>query len=316
MSCIAVWCTKTTSLPTLNNTLEVHFNLWKLSKQKLPNCFLDIGIMVGEAAKASHVNIFVPQPINASDLTDLGVTFRENHQLAAALFNEEYRVTSGVGDKILEVLDADRRPVFSMYVLDLQNDVTIEEAYGGSIVSVRIPDALSGKKHYYRIRLKGPFIDSLSHFYTPPNSWLESAFFQTELVDFRLNEKRNLNSTLLERMRSEGGDPSLAKTHFFLMREASDDYVFSHKPPTSSRRLEKDIWEEYVGDNHSFDRIIAYHWKEPSQHPSFSAFVKFRSLRCSRRTIAIFVLGVTILGIISSFIANLLFAHFSTPPGP
>ena len=46
------------------------------------------------------------------------------------------------------------------------------------------------------------------------------------------------------------------------MREASDDYVYSHKPPNGSRQLEADLWKSYVGDNYSFDKMIAYHWKE------------------------------------------------------
>lgn len=307
MNCIAIWCSSV-NIQSTSHSLEVHFNLWKLGKKRKANCFLDIGLMIQKATNVSHLNIFIPEPVAMSNIEDLGKTFREQPDLVSSLFNEDYRVASRAKEKIVEVLDVDRIPVFYIYVLDLNSDVVIENAYGGSIIKIRIPKELANEKHYYRIRLKNSYVDSISHIYTPPNSVLESAFSQTELVDFRLNEKRNLNSSLLERMHLEG-EVSFTKTHLFLMREASDDYVYSHKPPNGSRQLEVDLWRGYVGDDYSFDKIIAYHWKETNTHHSFSAFVKFRYIRCNPLTIATFIVIIIILGFLSSLAANFFFLH-------
>ena len=303
MNCIAIWCSSA-KIQSASHSLEVHFNLWKLGKGRNANCFLDIGLMI-PTTEASHINVFIPEPVARSDIEDLGITFKENPDLVSALFNEDYRVSSRAKEKIVEVLDFDRTPIFYIYVLDLNSDVAIENAYGGSIIKIRIPKELANEKHYYRIRLKNSYVDSISHIYTPPNSVLESAFSQTELVDFRLNEKRNLNSSLLERIRLEG-EVSFNKTHLFLMREASDDYVHSHKPPNGSRQLEVDLWKGYMGDDSSFDKIIAYHWKETNIHNSLSAFVKFRYIRCNPLTIATFIVIIIILGILSGLVANFL----------
>jgi hypothetical protein len=304
MHCIAIWCSSAKT-KSVSHSLEVHFNLWKLGKRRNANCFLDIGLMIQNATEASHINIFIPERVAESDIEDLGITLREKPDLVSTLFNEDYRISLGAQEKVVDVLGVDRTPVFYIYVLDLESDVLIENAYGGSIIKIRISQELAGKKHYYRIRLKNPYVDSISHIYTPPNSVLESAFSQTELVDFRINEKRNLNSSLLERIRSEG-EVSFNKTHLFLMREASDDYVYSHKPPYGSRQLEVDLWKSYIGDAYSFDKIIAYHWKETNAHLSFSAFVKFRYTRCSPLTIATFIIIIIILGFLSGLAANLL----------
>ena len=304
MNCIAIWCSSKNK-QSGSHCLEAHFNLWKLGKRKNANCFLDIGLMIQEATKVSHVNIFIPQPVASSDIEDLGITLRRNSDLVSTLFNEDYRVSLGAQEKIVKVLNVDGTLIFHIYVLDLDTDVSIENAFGGSIIKIRIPPELTDKKHYYRIRLKNPYVDSISHIYTPPNSVLESAFSQTELVDFRINEKRNLNSSLLERIHSEG-EVSFSKTHLFLMREASDDYVYSHKPPDGSRQLEEDLWKSYIGGDYPFDKMIAYHWKETDTHPSFSAFAKFRYIRCTPLTIAIFIAIIIVLGFVSGLVANLL----------
>lgn len=304
MNCIAIWCSSKNS-QSASRSLEVHFNLWKLGKRRNASCFLDIGLMIQDATKVSHVNIFIPQPVAKSNIEDLGITFRKNPDIVSTLFNEDYRISSGAHEKIVEVLSIDRIPIFYIYVLDLDSDISIENAFGGSIIKIRIPQELADKKHYYRIRLKNPYVDSISHIYTPPNSMLESAFSQTELVDFRINEKRNLNSSLLERIHLEG-EVNFNKIHLFLMREASDDYVYSHKPPNGSRQLEADLWKGYTGGDYSLDKMIAYHWKETDTHHSFSAFVKFRYIRCNPLTIATFIIIIIILGFLSSLAANSL----------
>jgi hypothetical protein len=279
--------------------------LWKLGKRKRAKCFLDIGLMIQDATKVSHINIFIPQPVAISDIKDLGITLRRNPDLVSTLFNEDYRISSGAREKIVEVLTVDRTPIFCIYILDMDSDVSVEKAFGGSIITIRIPPELTDKKHYYRIRLKNPYVDSISHIYTPPNSVLESAFSRTELVDFRINEKRNLNGSLLERIHSEG-EVSFSKTHLFLMREASDDYVYSHKPPHGSRQLEADLWKNYIGGDRPFTKMIAYHWKETDTHHSFSAFAKFRYIHCTPTTILIFIVIIVALGFLSGFLANLL----------
>ena len=91
------------------------------------------------------------------------------------------------------------------------------------------------------------------------------------------------------------------------MREASDDYVFSHKPPIG-RQLEKDVWKEYVGEDYSFEQVIAYHWKEAALHDSFSVFVKFRSFHSGVRTILIAIGAIILLGTVSGFLGNLLYS--------
>jgi hypothetical protein len=271
------------------------------------DCFLDVGVMLSHANESTHINIFVPDRIDKSHIQDLGLTFKDKTELVSALFNEDYGVLTRVNEKVIEVQKADATPMFDIYMLDIYNDVSIEPQFNGSTICIRIPDHLKKKKHYYRIRLKCTFVDQTGYIYNPPtSSILEGAFFQTELIDFRVNEKRNLPSSLLETIH-ENGDVRFTKTHFFLMREASDDYVFSHKPP-GGRQLEKGIWKEYVGEDYSFEQVTAYHWKDATPHDSFSIFVKFRSFHSGIGTILIAIGAIILLGIISGFLGNLLYA--------
>ena len=310
MNCIGIWLSNPQNQH--QGKLECHFNLWMLNRlghkpnEKL-DCFLDIGIMLHQQDEATHINIFLPDQINKSNVQDLGAVFKDKTELVSAVFNEDYGILTRAKEKTIEVQQADTTLLFDIYMLDLENDVSIESKFGGSTISIHIPEHLKNKKHYYRIRLKCAFVDNIGYIYNPPaSSILEGAFFQTELIDFRVNEKRNLPSSLLETVR-RNGDVGFTKTHFFLMREASDDYIFSHKPP-GGRQLEKDIWKTYVGEDYSFEQITAYHWKEAVSHDSFSVFAKFRSFHSGWRTILIAIGAIIFLGIISGFLGNLLYS--------
>lgn len=319
MNCIAIWCTHPQHQPhkPQPNELECHFNLWMLKgintrKHDKLDCFLDIGMMLSHAEEMTHINIFVPDRLDKLNIQDLGLAFK-NTALVSSVFNEDYGVLARAKEKTIEVQRANGERLFDIYMLDLENDVSVECQFGGSIIRIQLPDHLKDKKHYYRVRLKCAFVDQAGYIYKPPaSSILEGAFFQTELIDFRLNEKRNLHSSLLEVLR-QNGDVCFTKTHFFLMREASDDYVFSHKPP-GGRQLEKDIWKVYVGEAYSFEQITAYHWKESVPHGSFNVFVKFRSFHSSWRTILTAIVAIIIIGVISGFLGNLLYSQINKEP--
>jgi len=320
MNCIGIWLTHTH--PERHgpkpDELECHFNLWMLNRsghrrRRECDCFLDIGIMLSHADDSTHINIFIPGRIDKPNILDLGVLFRDRTELVSAVFNEDYAVLARAGEKTIEVQKTDTTRLFDIYMLDIDSDVSIESQFGGSTARIRIPEHLKDRKHYYRIRLTCAFVDLIGHTYTPPaSSILEGAFFQTELIDFRVNENRNLPVSLRETIRQHG-NIHFTKTHLFLMREASDDYVFSHKPP-SGRQLEKDTWKTYVGLDRPFEHITAYHWKDTAPHSSFSMFVKFRSFQSNMRTVLITVGVIVVVGIISGCLGNLLYSLTTVTP--
>jgi hypothetical protein len=160
MKCIAIWCSNISK--QTSSTLEVHFNLWKLKKNRKTYCFLDIGLMVQNVADVSHINIFVPESIQRRDLEDLGIIFREKTDLVSSLFNEDHRVSSRATQKFLEVIDDSGESVFHMHVLDIENDINIENAYNGSILRIKLPEETFTTSHYFRIRLTNPYVESIS----------------------------------------------------------------------------------------------------------------------------------------------------------
>jgi len=265
--------------------------------------------MVFETNTAEWINIFIPATITKSNLTDLGNCFGKDIGLTAAVFNESWHPIAD-GNKTINVQDSTNAVLFCIYELDRDTDIKMEAKYGGTIIKIQIPQTLKGKKHYYRIRLDGKCTRSIQRASRPFDLILQSAFVQTDLVDFRLNDKRSLkNTSLLEQIITDG-DCIFSKIHFFLMREAKDDYVYSDRQLNKSRRLEGESWKTYVGGSYCFDQIVAYDWKESKDVNDFTVFAKFKSFRSNWMTVIIFILGILIFGVVSGIFANLLYTAF------
>lgn len=311
MDSIAIWCNKVGDGKGNGGDpieLEVHFNLWKLKDSQNGDFthFLDIGLMLEQPAQTSHLNVFFPFRFDVKQIEDLGDYFRKDKNLVSAIFNQDCRVSERAPfDKILnvEVLGSDKR--FSIYNLDINSDIEVEQRYEGSIVRITVPVSSVEGRLYFRLRIISPgVVVKFTHEYTPMNSVVESAFSITEVVDFKVNWKRSLNSSLLERIRTEG-EVTFSNVQFFIMREAHYDYVFSHKPLTRSRVLEKDIWKSYVGDNYELDNIVAYQWSEAGQN-IFSAFVKYKFDKNNWRTITKFLIVFLVISIVAGVIGGLI----------
>ena len=190
-------------------------------------------------------------------------------------------------------------------MIDKRNDISmLKKNYGGSVINIKLNSGAAIKPLYYRIRINSNKLEEFYARYKPESPWLESHATKTELIDFRVNEKRNLDRTLLEDMRNSG-EVHFKRVDYFVMREFKYDYVSSHKEMIRSRRLEEDLWDSYVGDDCECGKTIAYHWSW-DEIPGFNAFVKYRFLTSDIKTKVRFCLFLLAVGLIGGALGTLL----------
>jgi hypothetical protein len=124
----------------------------------------------------------------------------------------------------------------------------------------------------------------LSYIFNPSNSFLESAYSSIEIIDFRINDTRNLNLSLVEHI-NRHSKFNISLMHYFVMRDVKDEYILSNQDLNSVRQLENDIWTPYIDVNeHIYKRAFAYHLKKKASGvgsdityiEEFSAVLKFR----------------------------------------
>jgi len=309
MNCLAIWYKHKPSKPKEELGVDLHLNLWELDRKnvgegKSHKDFLDIGIMIENPSNVANINIFTPFKVNKDEIEDLGHYFKDD-KLVAAVFNEQYDVTASTQNKTLKVKDNKDKVKFYIYMVDVKNDIRKQTRnYGGSVFSIKVSTGEDIKPIYYRIRINSKKLEELYSKYKPETHWLQSHYHKTELIDFRINERRNLDGSLKEAMQNSG-EVYFKSVEYFVMRESRYDFVSSHANMYRSRKLEEDLWESYVGGDCKCDDILAYHWSWSGER-GFNAFVKFRIYTSDKRTRAKFFFFLVLVGLIGGILGTAL----------
>ena len=247
---------------------ELHINFWKIPHRKSSNKLLDIGINISNANIVSVIYIYIPgEQLTKENFDDLGGILISK-QLLQAVFNEEYGILDhDTNPKYINILEnKNAPPKFSVYKIDKESDLEIDYKYHGTIFKLKLCNPKVDT--YFRFRLLGKFLDEFCNIEKPTNAIINSAFKNIEIFDFRVNEKRNMDSSLIERElnKDSNGTFIFQKFRFFFMCASNEEIIsFSEGPFKRCRYLEQELWINYVNINGSkyldaTKRILAYQW--------------------------------------------------------
>lgn len=328
-------------LPELSATMN--FNLWcecgwnKSKHQKFENSdgqnnscepypYLDIGFRIKNLYLAEELYFFLPIRIEESQKTrciqDLGLKYKQT-SLVDATFNKSYETTIAAGRKTIDVkCEQDgKTDKFKIYQLDIEHDVSVSKFSDGTILTFKTSNVLdinqpnknnTDSDYYFRFRIKNDPLCFLIHRYSPPNRAIQTLFNITHMIDFRYQNIRSLDNTLIERF-SEGRNHivNVTSLHFLLMTKAYVDV--ESRDFKNVRKIEPRVWEAYV-DGHDTTDLVAYHHvskperglsKEDTKKyiESSELFVKFKVDRSILARYILFTLG---LGMTGSLMASII----------
>lgn len=306
MKSIAIWYSPKIKDKESSEELELHFNFWKIPNgANKSSKFLDIGIKLSNTENIEFLKIYFPTKIKDSDFEDIVDKFIGKVDLVSAIFNENYKVISTATSKSFEIKDVENNFVFNIYKSS-KSDLKFEQKHDGTIVNINIPN--QNQKTYFRFRIKGDFINSLSDISTPTNSILESAFSEIEMIDFRVNEIRDLNHDLLEQIKLERF-LKIKKQHFFFICSKDEELIGNHQPFLSCRNLENYRWDDYVDiPNIKNKAYLAYHWKEKDVE-SASTLIKTKYEKNNWKTILKYTIFALIMAVIIELFSNWLYDY-------
>lgn len=321
--------------------LEVHVNYWSLPKEHIN--YLDIGVKLTPikgklttelSDRLRSVNIYLPfEKKHIEYDSELGYMVCKDQEVLSAIFNSYIKEYSHVNDSGIHNITLPDGKELSFFT-------QIEPKNGDGLEGVRVTELVDKKENgtllsfpsalfkvlngnakpstYFRFRVKilnEQAIRRISTITKPKYSVLLGDLNKTEIVDFRLNEARNLPFKIRSKVNS---NKPLNVIHFFLIREAISDFKASHSNYKRCRVLETDIWDKYLGLDDTKSQYLIYHWSEKTEGVSinketpnsfidhFSAFAKFTSNRVSWRLVLVVLSFTFIIGLVSGVSANLL----------
>jgi hypothetical protein len=320
-----------------NTEVELHFNYWSLKEKRkwysplrlLPENkgkirYLDIGVRITNASDSESVNFYLPFEITSMVYRhELGEKICKNNELISAVFNCPIESISPQRSTAYCDIDfsqkKDERPIRFFTQLEVSSKgvkiepITTEKRHKGCVITFpkSIFEHTEGRDSYFRFRIELSQSDEKSILN------VDKPFFRavtndhevSEIVDFRINETRNLPVEVSKQLTSSA---SLKKIHFFLIRDSRSEHKMSDANYKRCRILENDLWGEYLELDperkaRKFDDpMLIYHWVSSDKNgiDHFATFSKFSSkpIRWPQMWAVIFVSLLT--GFAASFFTN------------
>ena len=290
--------------------LDLHFNLWKLPNGSGYQRFLDIGIKVHKPAEVRQLCLYFPFDVAPECFEDIVGKFIADSSLVSAIFNENYTVSSEAGSKSHLVTGANEP--FDIYETSVENRKR-DIKFNGTVFRLNFEER--GRPVYLRFRVSCAYVNSLSNIQRAPNSIVQSAFSQTEMIDFRVNEARDLNKDLLVEMRKQSSF-RLAKVHFFFVCSYGEDIVRAHEQYAKCRNLENYRWASYVGNEKLKNQIyLAYQWTK-SDRDDFGVLIRTKFERNNFRILTTYLLVLLLITVLFNVLSSYIYTFLSAFTNP
>lgn len=302
---------------------DLHINYWELDDTISQGCqFLDFGLMIKSVAlDVESIFFYFPFKIKKEWIEDLGKTL-QNDQMISALFNEDFNCKSNAGAPYTTVSKKnDIKDVFFLYELADMN-YSVEDVQGyGSILKIEFlstPPMLEPSRPdcdiYIRFRLKNFKASELFYEEEISNDYIQSAFYKTKMLDFRVNERREMNNKLLEVLETkERRFVSFNKFHFYYIGSSRKEKIEGFVNYGDCRLLDYSKWSNYLPSiTNKEKKFLCYHWKtydDGNVFQSCSVFMRtvYKSLNC--KIIAKYISIAIVLSFVASAIWGVL-SHY------
>ncbi len=151
---------------------------------------------------------------------------------------------------------------------------------------------------YIRFRISSKKLFELAQEIKNKDFLFESAISLNKFIDFRFNDIRTLDTTLLQEMNKKNAEMEFEKIHFLLMTKADVDIINSN---SAERLLEDNVWYKYMGFNPK-TFIVANHWRFEGKK-EFNLFIKLKLKRFSWFHLLAYLFIIIFISVIANVIS-------------
>lgn len=253
---------------------EVHVNLWStdihdITSQKRRHLYaLDFGIVCPLNLK--ELVLLIPAKVEKEQFVDLVNRLASDRELMCTVFNDNLTIESKPTKSYHLIRNDSRTIQYLLYELSNENIVDVNFSQDNGYTVIKIENNLgeipleTAENLYVRFRIILNDVKTFAIQRNVSNDWFQSAFSSSYMFDFRLNDVRELDKKVSEKLIHEHYKMAkLNKVHFFYMADADDVVENGSSMKLDSRLLETQRWHSYFGNNIQLNREnLAHHWKK------------------------------------------------------
>ena len=194
---------------------DLHVNFWFLGdilKHKIKTPYLDIGIKITDYRKLANLIFSFPFQVSTRNIMDLAPMMSTKNN-ASIVFNEECEIETKSEYTIIQIPKKENTDKLLIFPLNqaVEHIYELTDYENKSYITIKFDtfkkyvntnsDLTQYNDIYIRFRLKDINLQNILYFDSEPfNKSLDSAFSGTRVLDFKINEKRNIDKNIRARM--------------------------------------------------------------------------------------------------------------------
>ena len=293
-----------------DDTSTIYFHDWMSPKGK---SYIDISIKVGGIKNTSKLSLYVPFEVSADEIEDISLEFK-NEEIARATFSSgciidfmknEYTSEIAYNRKTIDVLHISK---LNPQLSNLSNGTLITVDYE------HLQSFIDNEEGYFSFRLPHKSIDNVFGTYRSAGSFfvrlrnLITTPIQSEKYGYsiRVNESRNLPPEINK----------IGAFHRQKLKKAvvtvsvSEEYEINDANCFQIRRLEEDLYQNFVPSEFSCEDVITYQWKESRKEDGlrgkFNFYLNIKRESISAASMVVYMILLVIMGGFGNFFADLV----------
>ena len=308
---------------------DLHMNFWSESlmgkgdkNKEIP--FLDVGIKVYNFRRVKEFIFQCPFELNRDEIFDLHNKIIDKNN-AQIIFNTDVEIETKKGYSLLNLNGKEKMLVCSVPKSDkcienIDDDITniiFDLQALHRYIEKKKEDYEGIDELYIRFRIQSnTLINKVYSDWEEMDKSFQSRFSGTRILDFKINEERNLNQDDNKNYLIAGYEVALFKNiHLLMIELASCDVQSFADGKMTCREVENDLWGDYCGENILDDgkQVLAYHWKfseeelnKKDQLLSVSCLAKVKYFKTGFSTMFAYSVIVVGLGMFSSILFSIV----------
>ena len=294
-----------------DDTTTVYFHDWMNPKGK---SYIDVSVKIMGIRETKALSLYVPFKVEQGEIEDISLRF-EDERIARATFSSgciidfmknEYTSEIAYNGKTVDILHLSKlTPI-------------LKDMSGGTLICLNyepIKEFIDNEDGYFSFRLPHKSLDNVFGTYKSAGSFFArlrdriTTPIQSEKYGYsiRVNESRHLPPEINK----------LGAFHRQKLKKAvvtvsvSEEYEINDANCFQIRRLEEELYQDFVPSEFSCDDVITYQWKESRKEDGlrgkFNFYLNIKREVISAASMVIYMILLVIMGGFGNFFAEFVF---------
>lgn len=280
------------------------------------NSYVDVAVHARGIKGTKSLNIYIPFPVTSDEITDISMMFW-NKSVLYAIFNSACIVDFEKNECTSE-LAYQGKTVDLVHISKLKYNIS--QLADGSLFTLdfdQLQNSLANDEAYFIFRIPHKSLNAIFSSRVCVDSYLKRVrkAITTPVIDekygysVRINESRSLPSEITRLVPFHR--QKLRRTLISL--SIDEDYDVGDQGCYCIRRLEENIYNDYIPEGFSCDNAITYQWdqrKEKSQHGHFNFYFSIARNSISKTSMGLYMILLIVFSGAGSALCELVMRLF------